>query len=842
MFVLLIIILIVLSAVVLQIAPPRDKRVSLEKCFPIYKVKDGNILSRDGDITIGLKVFLPEIFTLNTADYENIHATWIKAMKVLPSGTIVHKQDWFVESSYKADFEGGDQSFLGRSSERFYNERPYLNHYCYLFITRRCPGRRPSTSVVSNLLRRTAIAPEIVDERSLSDFSDRVSQFQRLISDGGFIRSELLTDEEITGNAEKRGLLEQCLFLQSESNQNELTDISFKPEWRIGEKFCQMFSIAGVDDLPSLCGPRITYDRYSTDHTKYSVGFSSPANLLLSCNHIYNQFIVIQDTVTTLKNLEAKRRRLQSLANYSRENMISRDATNDYLNESLSQQRQPVSAHFNIIAWTADWNDTKEVRNKCSAAFSQMDAVPRQEVVGAPQLYWASLPGNAGAIPGNELFSTFLEQACCFLNFETNYQSSVSPFGLRLGDRVSGRPLHVDISDEFMKKGVITNRNKIVIGGSGSGKSMFMNSLIRSYQVHGAHSVILDVGGSYVGLCNLLGGYYFSYTEDNPIQFNPFYIGSDDTLDIEKRESLKTLLIGLWKRETETFNRSEYVAISNALQLYYSKLSDNPSIFPCFDTFYEFLQVDYMEVLENERVQGKDFDITNMLYVLKPYYKGGEFSFLLNARGNLDLLNQRLVVVELDNIKDHPILFPVVTLLVMEMFISKMRKVKGVRKVIVIEEAWKAIMRSGMAEFMKYLYKTVRKHFGEAITVTQELSDLISSPIVKDAIISNADCKILLDLRKFTNKFSDIQNLLGLSDKGKELVLSVNRSNDPARRYRELFIDLGGQVMKVYRYEPSPEEYWAFTTEESEKVKVLSYASKFGGDIERGIKALLRDL
>ncbi|NLR78029.1 TraG family conjugative transposon ATPase [Chitinophaga eiseniae] len=822
--------------------PPRDKRVSLEKCFPIYKVKDGNILSRDGDVTVGIKVFLPEIFTLNTADYENIHAAWIKAMKVLPAGTVVHKQDWFVESTYKADFDGGDQSFLGRSSERFYNERPFLNHCCYVFITRRNPGRRPSSSVVSNLLlRRTAIEPEVVDERSLADFSDRVSQFQRLLSDGGFIKSELLSDEDITGTAEKRGLLEQYLFLQSESNQHELTDISFKPEWRIGEKFCQMFSIAGVDDLPALCGPRITYDRYSTDNTKFSVGFSSPANLLLSCNHIYNQFIVIQDTVTTLKNLEAKRRRLQSLANYSRENMISRDATNDYLNESLSQQRQPVSAHFNIIAWTADWNETKEVRNKCAAAFSQMDAVPRQEIVGAPQLYWASLPGNAGSIPGNEMFSTFLEQACCFLNFETNYQSSVSPFGLRLGDRISGRPLHVDISDEFMKKGVITNRNKIVVGGSGSGKSMFMNALLRSYHVNGAHSVILDVGGSYVGLCNLLGGYYFSYTEDNPIQFNPFYIGADDTLDIEKRESLKTLLIGLWKRETETFNRSEYVAISNALQLYYTKLANNPDIFPCFDSFYEFLQGDYMDVLEKERVQGKDFDITNMLYVLKPYYRGGEFSFLLNARDNLNLLNQRMVVVELDNIKDHPILFPVVTLLVMEMFISKMRKVKGVRKVIVIEEAWKAIMRSGMAEFMKYLYKTVRKFFGEAITVTQELTDLISSPIVKDAIISNADCKILLDLRKFTNKFSDIQNLLGLSDKGKELVLSVNRSNDPTRRYREIFIDLGGQVMKVYRYEPSPEEYFAYTTEESEKVKVLSYAAKFDGDIERGIQALIRD-
>ena len=167
----------------------------------------------------------------------------------------------------------------------------------------------------------------------------------------------------------------------------------------------------------------------------------------------------------------------------------------------------------------------------------------------------------------------------------------------------------------------------------------------------------------------------------------------------------------------------------------------------------------------------KEFDLSNFLYVLRPYYRGGEFDYLLNATENLDLLSQRLIVFELDTIKDHPI-FPVVTLIIMEVFLSKMRRLRGVRKMILIEEAWKAIARQGMAEYIKYLFKTVRKFFGEAIVVTQDVDDIVHSPIVKDTIINSSDCKILLDMSKYVHRFDQVQALLGLSDKEKTLLLS----------------------------------------------------------------------
>jgi len=340
----------------------------------------------------------------------------------------------------------------------------------------------------------------------------------------------------------------------------------------------------------------------------------------------------------------------------------------------------------------------------------------------------------------------------------------------------------------------------------------------------------------------MVKGYYFTYDEKNPIRFNPFYIGEGDTLDTEKKESIKTLLLALWKKDNETFNRSEYVALSNALQLYYEKLNANAGLFPCFNTFYEFLQTDFVEVLKTDKVKEKDFDVSNFLYVLRPYYKNGEFDYLLNASENLDLMGQRFIVFELDNIKDHPILFPVVTIIIMEVFISKMRKLKGIRKMILIEEAWKAIAKEGMAEYIKYLFKTVRKFFGEAIVVTQEVEDIISSPVVKQAIINNSDCKILLDQSKYQNKFDQIQELLGLTEKEKALVLSINKANDPSKKYKEVFISLGGMLSKVYRTEVSPEEYLAYTTEETEKVKLMAMAERFGGNIEKGIAAMAEEM
>ncbi|MCV9932893.1 TraG family conjugative transposon ATPase [Flavobacterium sp. LS1R47] len=814
----------------------------IDNILPIMDVEHDCILSKQGDVTVVFKAELPEIFTLSDQEYEAFHQAWLKAIKLLPKFSVFHKQDWFIDSKFQPDFTSEDSSFLTRSSERFFNERPFLDHSCYIFLTKKPVGRKTSSSLFSNLLRTSIVPEETLKAQLRQEFIDSTGQFRRILEDSGFVKLTRLGNDDLRSHSRKIGIIEQYCFLSEKENSFVFKDIAFDDGLQVGDKHCQIYTLGDAADLPALCGSRINYDRYSTDKTKFSIGFASTLGQLLSCNHIYNQYIFIEDFQKNLQKLESKRLRLQSLSAYSRENLIARDATNDFLNEAIGQQRLPVKAHFNVLIWTDNKEELKDLKNKVSSALAQMDAAAKQETVGAAQIFWAGIPGNAADFPMNDTFDTFTEQAACFLNLETGYRSSLSPMGIRLGDRLTGKPVHVDISDEPVKMGICTNRNKFILGPSGSGKSFFTNHMVRSYYEQGTHVVLVDVGHSYKGLCDMVGGYYFTYDEKNPIRFNPFYISDGDILDTEKKESIKTLLLALWKKDNETFNRSEYVALSNALQLYYEKLDGNSDLFPCFDSFYEFLKNEFVTILEGDKVKEKDFDVNNFLYVLRPYYKGGEFDYLLNATENLDLLKERFIVFELDNIKDHPILFPVVTIIIMEVFISKMRKLKGVRKMILIEEAWKAIAKEGMAEYIRYLFKTVRKFFGEAIVVTQEVEDIISSPVVKQAIINNSDCKILLDQSKYQNKFEQIQELLGLTEKEKALVLSVNKANDPDKKYKEVFISLGGMQSKVYRTEVSLEEYYAYTTEETEKVKVQAYAKKFDGDIRKGIAALAIDM
>ena len=824
------------------------KTSTLESKFPLLRVENNCIISKFADITAAYRVSLPELFTITGEEYEALHGAWLKALKVLPDYTVVHKQDFFIEERYTAPEEGSEQSFLARSYERHFNERSYLRHTCYLFVTKTTPERMRQTSASSVLCRGFIVPREMRDTDAVTRFLEAAEQMERILNDSGLVRVERLTEAEIVGTANDAGLLTRYFALSDERSPVVNEDIRLDPGMmRIGDKYLSMHTLSDLDMLPQSVATDFRYERLSTDRSDCRLSFAAPVGLLLSCNHVYNQVIFLDDHDETLKRLEASARNMNSLAAYSRSNAINREWIEMYLNEAHSQGLRSVRCHCNVMAWAESEAELKRIRNDVGSQLALMGCTPHHNTVDVPVLFWAAIPGNEADFPAEESFYTFLDQALCLFNEETNYRSSLSPFGIKMSDRLSGIPLHLDISDLPMKRGVITNRNKFILGPSGSGKSFFTNHLVRQYWEQGSHILLVDTGNSYQGLCSLIhaktkgrDGVYFTYTEEAPIAFNPFYV-EDGVYDVEKRESLKTLLLTLWKRESEEPTRSEEVALSNAVNLYLSKLRADHSIVPSFDTFYEFVETDYRRLLEQKRVREKDFDLANFLNVLEPYYKGGEYDYLLNSDKQLDLLDKRFIVFELDNISSNRTLLPVVTLIIMETFISKMRRLKGVRKMILIEECWKALTSANMSAYIRYLYKTVRKYFGEAVVVTQEVDDIISSPIVKESIINNADCKILLDQRKYLSKFDGIQRLLGLTDKERAQILSINLSNDPKRRYKEVWIGLGGVQSAVYATETSVEEYLTYTTEESEKMQVMELAGKLGGDIEAAIRQLARE-
>ena len=763
---------------------------------------------------------------------------------MLPNYSILHKQDIFITEKYEPDSRKDDLSFLSRSFERHFNERPYLHHTCYLFLTKTTRERSRQQSNWNTLCRGFLVPKEIRDKETVERFMEAVGQFESIVNDSGLVRLERLTTEEITGTENEPGIIERYLTLSADGT-TMLQDMQLNPdEMRIGDKRLCLHTLSDLDDLPGKVRTDGRYERLSTDRSDCRLSYAAPVGVMLSCDHIYNQWIFIDDSNENLSRFEKMAKNMQSLSRYSRSNQINKEWLDEYLNEAHSNGLQSVRCHCNIVAWAENGDELRRVKNDVGSALALMECTPHHNTTDLPALYWAGIPGNEADFPAEETLYTFTGQALCFFTAETCYRNSLSPFGIRMVDRLTGKPVFLDISDLPMKKGVVTNRNKFILGPSGSGKSFFTNHLVRQYWEQGTHILLVDTGNSYKGLCDLIhqktggdDGIYFTYKENDPISFNPFFT-EDYQYDIEKRDSIKTLILTLWKREDEPPRRSEEVALSNAVSLYIEKIKKNRKIKPNFNSFYDFVRKDYRKVLADKNVREKDFDVDGFLNVLEPYYKNGEYGYLLNSDKELDLLNKRFIVFELDVVKDNPILFPVVTIIIMETFINKMRRLQGIRKMILIEEAWKAIAKEGMANYIRYLFKTVRKFYGEAVVVTQEVDDIISSPVVKETIINNSDCKILLDQRKYQNKFDQIQNLLGLTDKERSQILSINLANAANRLYKEVWIGLGGTQSAVYATEVSAEEYLCYTTEETEKLELTRLTEKLGGNIELAIKQL----
>lgn len=499
--------------------------------FPIYAIENDFIINKAAEITAAYRVDLPEIFTVSAEEYERIHGVWLKAIKVLPNYSILHKQDWFTKENYH--HEAKETSFLSSAYGKHFEGRSYLSHTCYLFLTKTRKGRRNVQSIDSLLLKKNIIPTEY-DQKSLSEFSDIVDQFEKIINDCGLITISRLKGNELVEHDGRPGILEKHMNLSQKEEYPILQDKIFEGgTLRIGDNTVCLFSIASADVLPEQVSTDCVYSPLSTDKSDCNLSFAAPLGLLLDCDHMLNQYVFIDNSDENLRNLESDARKMGSLSRASSSNEINKAYVDAYIESANMHNLTSVKAHCNIMAWSESEEELHCIKNNIGSALSTIGCGKvRNNTVDGPVLFWASIPGNEGDFPREEAYLTFPENAMCFFTEESNYRnhSNAASFGVWLSDRISGKPVHVDLSEKWMKEGVIKNRNKFVLGGSGGGKSFFMNHLMRQYYEQDSHIILVDMGNSYQGLCSLINsqtkgddGIYYTYSEENPIAFNPFY-------------------------------------------------------------------------------------------------------------------------------------------------------------------------------------------------------------------------------------------------------------------------------------------------------------------------------
>lgn len=798
-------------------------------CFPVMNGGDGVILSKRGDVCYGWEVVLPPAFRCNEQRYDTIVQALFSAVTLLPDYTIVHKQDVYMKKRYVAEKACG---ILEEAYERHFDGREYLDHRCRIFVT--FSTRRNLRGANSGLLGILSGAGMPKGD-ALARYSASADQFEAVVQSCGLLELRRLTEAEVFGDQTRAGLIQDYLNFTDDGG-DVISDIQMKRDRvRTGDRYVGCHLIADLDQLPAEVASFRKVASLSTDSSVVSLSYMNEIGQELECEHIVNHFILKEPLKDIHGELDTRRRQMLSMSARSAENRKYSEELNEFLEEAATEQMHTVRFHINVLAGgTAD--EFESVKDKVVSAVSRMGVTPVYDIYDTPCQFWASIPGNEAGLAYQEYMTADLKMALC-MGIYDGFEPGVPDGVMKMSDRLRLVPRRFDIQEKALEMGLIENYNVFLLGPSGSGKSFFMNKYLKSCYDAGQHVFLIDVGDSYRAVCNIIkeeskgaDGTYYTFEKGKPISFNPFRdVSRFRTADNQALNFLFTLMMTLWKNGNETMNSASMKIVRDSIIGFIDSWADKCD--PVFNDYYRYVRDEFCLSLGEKEIGKEYFDLKDYLISLEQFYEGGVYDYLLNSDENADILNDRFVVFEIDRIKGDPVIYPVTTLVIMDAFMEKMAS-NGDYKVMCIEEAWKAIMGTQMATYMMELWKTARKHRTSAVVVTQELKDIVSSPIIKDTILENSAVKILLDQTRYVNRFDALADYLSLDEDDKAMVLSLNRYRKGVAAGREVYFNLGNRKSFVMRLEVSLEERIAFSSQKRDKVRLAKEVAKTGSYVK----------
>ena len=794
----------------------KRKKIFQDIYFSVEDVDGiGVLYTKTGEYSAILKMENPvQKYSANIDNYYEFTNLLTALAQTLGEGYAIHKQDVFIKKQFH-DETNDNHEFLSESYFRYFTGRTYTDVQTYLIITQE--------NKKSHLFS--------FDSKKWRDFLVKIRKVKDQLKDSG-------VDSAYLDGATARNYVDRYFSMNFTDKIVSMTNFKVDDECiSMGNKRCKVYSLVDVDciNLPSVIRP---YTNIEVNNTSMPVDLVSIVdNIPLAETVIYNQMIFMPNQKRELSLLDKKKNRHASMPNPS--NLIAVEDIKKVQDVIARENKQLVYAHFNIVVSLPIDEDIQKCTNHLENSFGRMGIHISKRAYNQLELFVNSFPGNCyGMNPDYDRFLTLSDAATCLMYKEHIQHSEDTPLKVYYTDR-QGVPVAIDISGKEGKNKITDNSNFFILGPSGSGKSFFTNSMVRQLWEQNTDIVLVDTGNSYEGLCDYVNGKYISYTEEHPITMNPFAINREE-LNIEKIGFLKNLIMLIWKGTNGKITKTEDHLIEDVITEYYDahfRLGKVKEL--SFNTFYEYSTKRIPEIVRDNNLEGIDLATYN--YLLKDFYKGGNHELTLNENLDTALFDETFIVFEIDSIKDDPLLFPLVTLIIMDVFIQKMR-IKKNRKVLVIEEAWKAIASPMMAEYIKYLYKTARKFWASVGVVTQEIQDIVGSPIVKEAIINNSDVIMLLDQSKFKERFDEIKAILGLTEVDCRKIFTINRLENKEGRsfFREVFIRRG-QNAAVFGVEEPHECYMTYTTERAEKEALKLYKRELKCSHQQAIEAYCRD-
>ena len=823
----------------------KRKRIFQDIYFSIEEVDGiGVLYTKTGEYSAVLKMENPvQKYSANIEAYYEFTHLFAALAQTLGEGYAMHKQDVFVRKAFKEE-NATNHEFLSESYFRYFNGRPFTDSVCYLTITQENKKSRLMS----------------FDNKKWRDFLVKIRKVHDQLRDAG-VKSRFL------GKTEASEYVDRFFSMNFRDKVVSMTNFKVDDETiGMGDRRCKVYSLVDVDcaNLPSVIRP---YANIEVNNTSMPVDLVSIVDSVPGADCVvFNQMVFVPNQKRELALLDKKKNRHASMPNPS--NLMAVEDIKRVQEVIARESKQLVYTHYNLVVAVSGDTDIQKCTNHLENSFSRMGIHISKRAYNQLELFVNSFPGNCyGMNADYDRFLTLGDAATCLMYKERIVHNEDTPLKLYYTDR-QGVPVAIDITGKEGKEKLTDNSNFFCLGPSGSGKSFHMNSVVRQLWEQNTDIVMVDTGNSYEGLCEYVGGKYIAYTEDKPITMNPFNISKRE-LNIEKIDFLKNLILLIWKGSEVQIPELEFRVVEQLVTEYYDFYFNGVQPYPSsqketlrknlstmekrrgteltqihdkveklihgleerrmalavktlsFDSFYEFACERLDQICIENNITTIDCD--NFAYMLQNFYRGGKYDKILNENVDSTLFDETFIVFEVDAIKENKQLFPIVTLIIMDVFLQKMRLKKN-RKCLVIEEAWKAIASPLMAEYIKYLYKTARKFWASVGVVTQEIQDIIGSPIVKEAIINNSDVVMLLDQSKFRERFDEIKAILGLTDVDCKKIFTVNRLENKEGRsfFREVFIRRGS-TSGVYGVEEPHECYMTYTTERAEKEALKLY-------------------
>ena len=841
----------------------KRKRIFQDIYFSIEDVDGiGVLYTKTGEYSAVLKMENPvQKYSANIEAYYEFTHLFAALAQTLGEGYALHKQDVFVRKAFKEE-STTNHEFLSESYFRYFNGRPFTDSVCYLTITQENKKSRLMS----------------FDNKKWRDFLVKIRKVQDQLRDAG-VKSRFL------GKAEASEYVDRFFSMNFRDKVVSMTNFKVDDETiGMGDRRCKVYSLVDVDcaNLPTVIRP---YANIEVNNTSMPVDLVSIVDSVPGADCVvFNQMVFVPNQKRELALLDKKKNRHASMPNPS--NLMAVEDIKRVQEVIARESKQLVYTHYNLVVAVSGDTDIQKCTNHLENSFSRMGIHISKRAYNQLELFVNSFPGNCyGMNADYDRFLTLGDAATCLMYKERIVHNEDTPLKIYYTDR-QGVPVAIDITGKEGKEKLTDNSNFFCLGPSGSGKSFHMNSVVRQLWEQNTDIVMVDTGNSYEGLCEYVGGKYIAYTEDKPITMNPFNISKRE-LNIEKIDFLKNLILLIWKGSEVQIPELEFRVVEQLVTEYYDFYFNGVQPYPSaqketlrknlstmekrrgteltqihdkveklikgleerrmalavktlsFDSFYEFACERLDQICIENNITTIDCD--NFAYMLQNFYRGGKYDKILNENVDSTLFDETFIVFEVDAIQENKQLFPIVTLIIMDVFLQKMRLKKN-RKCLVIEEAWKAIASPLMAEYIKYLYKTARKFWASVGVVTQEIQDIIGSPIVKEAIINNSDVVMLLDQSKFRERFDEIKAILGLTDVDCKKIFTVNRLENKEGRsfFREVFIRRGS-TSGVYGVEEPHECYMTYTTERAEKEALKLYKRELKCSHQEAIERYCRD-